>query len=58
MVFEEDVGTTLARACGLHSDAVHLAHATQIVLHHMFCEAKPFNEFPEGCQEESVLHFC
>ena len=30
------------------------AHATQIGRHQMFREAKPFNGFPERCQEESV----
>ena len=57
MAFEEDVGAALAKACELDSDsdAVHLAHAAQIVDHHMFGEAKPFTGFPVGCQEESVL---
>ena len=56
MAFEEDVGAALAKACELDSDsdAVHLAHAAQIVRRHMFGEAKPFTGFPEGCQGESV----
>ncbi|KAJ8393374.1 hypothetical protein AAFF_G00060960 [Aldrovandia affinis] len=56
MAFEEDLGAALAKACELDSDsdAVHLAHAAQIVRRHMFGEAKPFTGFPEGCQEESV----
>jgi len=56
MAFEEDVGAALAKACELdsHSDAVHLARAAQIVRRHMFGEAKPFTEFPEGCQAEYV----
>ena len=35
MVFEEDVGAALARACGLDSDAVHLARAVQILRRHV-----------------------
>ena len=56
MVFEEDVGTAFATACGLDCDsnAVHLARAAQIVQCQMFREAKTFNGFPERCQEESV----
>ena len=54
MVFDEDVGAALARACGLDSDAVHLARAAQIVRHHMIWESKPFNGFREGCQKESI----
>lgn len=56
MVFAEDVGSALTKACELDSDsdAVHLARAAQIVRRHMFGEAKPFNGFPDGCQEESV----
>ncbi|KAI0238884.1 hypothetical protein LSAT2_010353, partial [Lamellibrachia satsuma] len=53
---EEDVGAALAKACKLDSDndAVHVPRATQIVLRHMFGEAKHFNGFPERCQEEYV----
>ena len=53
---EDDVGTSIVKACELDSDkdAIHLARTAQIVRHHMFKEAKPFNGFPERCQEESV----
>ena len=56
MVFEEDVVASLDTACGqdCNSEAVHLSLAAQIVWHQMFREAKPFNGFPERCQEESV----
>ena len=56
IAFEDDVGTSLAKACELDSDkgALHLACAAQIVRRHMFGEAKPFNGFPERCHEESV----
>ena len=49
MAFEEDVGTSLAKACEQDSnkDAVHIAHAAQIVRHHIFSEVKPSNGFPE-----------
>ena len=33
---------------------MHIASAAQFVCHHIFGEAKPFNGFPERCQEESV----
>ena len=38
MVFEEDIGATLATACGLDcdNDAVHLVRAAQIVRHQMW----------------------
>ncbi|KAG7177478.1 hypothetical protein Hamer_G026069 [Homarus americanus] len=56
MIFEEDVGAAITKACELDSDsdAVHLARAAQIVRRHMFGEAKPFNGFHQECQEESV----
>uniref|UniRef100_UPI00358E1F74 uncharacterized protein n=1 Tax=Myxine glutinosa TaxID=7769 RepID=UPI00358E1F74 len=56
LVFEEDVGAALIKACELDSDndVVQLARAAQTVRRHMFEEAEPFNGFPEGCQEESV----
>ncbi|KAG7161157.1 hypothetical protein Hamer_G024212, partial [Homarus americanus] len=56
MIFEEDVGAAITKNCELDSDsdAVHLACAAQIVRCHMFGEAKPFNGFPQRCQEESV----
>ena len=56
MAFEDDIGTALAKACELdnNKDAMHIAHAAQIVRRHIFGEAKPFNGFPEECQEDSV----
>jgi len=38
MALEEDVGTSVAKACELDSDkdAIHLARAAQIVRQHMF----------------------
>ena len=56
LVFEEDVGDALTKACELGSDndVVHLARAAQTVRRHMFEEGEPFNGFPEGCQEDSV----
>ena len=56
MTFEEDIRAALIKACELDSenDAVHLAGAAQIMRHHKFREAKPFNGFPERCQEEYV----
>ena len=56
LVFEEDVGAALTKACELDSDngVVHLTRAAQTVRRHMFEEGEPFNGFPEGCQEYSV----
>ena len=56
LVFEEDVGAALTKACALDSDndMVHLARAAQTVRRHMFEGGEPFNGFPEGCQEDSV----
>ena len=56
MVFEEYVVAALDTACGLdcNSDVVYLVRAAQSVWHQMFREAKPFNGFPERCQEDSV----
>ena len=56
MVFEEDIGNALAKACELDNDndAVHLAHAAQIVRRNIFGEAKSFTGFPSGCQKSSV----
>ena len=56
LVFEEDVGDALTKACELDSDkyVVHLARAAQTVRRHMFEEGEPFNGFPEGCQEDVV----
>ena len=56
LVFEEDVGAALTKACELDSDndVVHLARAAQTVRRHMFEEGEPFNGFPEGYQEDYV----
>ena len=56
MAFEKDVGAALAKAYGQETDkaAVHIARAAQIVRRQIFGEAKPFNGFPERCQEDSV----
>ena len=56
MAFEDDIGTGLAKACEQdnNEDAMHIARAAQIVRRHIFGEAKPFNGFPEKCQEDSV----
>ena len=56
LVFEEDVGAALNKACELDSDndVVHLVRAAQTVRRHMFEEGEPFNGIPEGCQEYSV----
>ena len=57
LVFDEDIGAALGKACeqDSDSDAVQLARAAQIVRRHMFEEPKPFNgSFEEMCQEKSV----
>ncbi len=58
LVFDEDIGAALGKACeqDSDSDAVHLARAAQIVRRHMFeADPKPFNgSFEEMCQEKSV----
>ncbi len=57
LVFDEDIGAALGKACeqDSDSDAVHLARAAQIVRRHMFEDPKPFNgSFEEMCQEKSV----
>ena len=56
LVFEEDVGAALTKACELDSDndVVHIVRAAQTVRRQMFEEGEPFNIFPEGCQEYSV----
>ena len=56
MAFEKDVGAALAKAYEQETDkaAVHIARAAQIVRRQIFGEAKPFNGFPERCQEDSV----
>jgi len=38
----------------IQTDAVHLAHAAQIVRCHIIEDDKVFNEFPPGCQQDSV----
>ena len=56
LAFEEDIGPALTKACEFDSDsdAIHLAHAANIVRNQMFGKAKPFFGFPVGCQNESV----
>ena len=56
MTFEDDIGSALAKACEQdnNEDAMHIARAAHIVHRHTFGEAKPFNGFPEHCQEDSV----
>ena len=58
LVFDEDIGAALDRACEQDndSDAVHLARAAKIVRRQIF-ESKPFTgSFGEDCQERSVPH--
>ena len=52
LVFEEDVGAALTKACELDSDnyVVHLVRAAQTVRRQMFEEGEPFNGFHEGCK--------
>ena len=56
LVFQEDVGAALTKACELESDndVVDLARAAQTVRRNMFEESEPFNGFPEGYQEYDV----
>ena len=56
LVFEEDVGAALTKACELDSDndVVHLVRPALTVRRQMFEEGEPFNGFPEGCQGYSV----
>ena len=56
LAFNEDIGDALAKACELDSglDAIHLARAAQIVRRHIIGDAKVFNGFPAGCQQDSV----
>ena len=56
LVFQEDVGAALTKACEPDSDnnVVHLVRAAQTVRRQMFEEGEPFNGFPEGCQEYPV----
>ena len=59
MAFEEDVGAALAKACELDSDsdAVHLAHAAQIVRRHMFGEAIPSQDSLKDVKK-NLCHRC
>ena len=56
MAFEDDIGSALTKACEQDNNeyAMHIARAAHIVCRHIFGEAKPFNGFPEQCQEDSV----
>lgn len=56
LVFDEDLGAALTKACELdtESDALHLAHAAQIVRRYIFDEAKPFSELLAGSPTETV----
>ena len=55
LVFTDDLGDALAKACKLDTDvdAVHLAHAAQIVRRHIIRDST-FSGFPAGCQQDSV----
>ena len=58
LVFDEDIGAALGKACeqDSDSDAVHLTRAAQIVRQHIF-SSNPFTRsFEENCQEKSVPH--
>ena len=57
LAFNEDLGDALAKACELdrYLDGIHLARAAQIVRRHIFGDAKVFNGFHAGCQQDSVL---
>jgi hypothetical protein len=57
LMFREDIGCALAKACqqDSDSDAVHLARAAKIVRRHMFDKSKPLDgSFSPTCQEESM----
>ena len=57
LVFDEDVGAALRKACehDADSDAVHLARAAKIVRRDIFQMKMEFNgSFPTECQEQSV----
>ena len=58
LVFDEDVGYALGKACekDTDNDAVHLARAAQIVRRHMFDPNTFTGSFKESCQENSVPH--
>lgn len=59
LVFDEDIGAALGKACEQDndSDAVHLARAAQIVRRNIF-RSNHFTgpSFEENCQEKSVPH--
>lgn len=56
LVFDDDIGSALVKACEFDSDkdALQLARAANIVQREMFGEPKSFAGFPNGCQESSV----
>lgn len=56
LVFDDDIGSALVKACEFDSDtdALHLARAANIVRRKMFGESKSFAGFPNGCQESTV----
>ena len=55
LVFDEDTGAALGKACeqDSDSDAVHLARAAEIVHRNIFSSNRSFEE---NCQEKSVPH--
>ena len=58
LVFDEDIGAALGKACeqDSDSDAVHLARAAQIVRRNII-RSNPFTRsFEENFQEKSVPH--
>ena len=58
LVFDEDIGAALGKACeqDSNSDAVHLARTAQIVRRNIF-RSNPFTgSFEENCREKSVPH--
>ena len=59
LVYEEDVGAALTKACELDSDndVVHIARAEQTVRRHTVEEGEPFNGFPEGTKN-ILCHHC
>ena len=57
LVYKEDIGSALAKACqhDIDSDAVHLARAARIIRKDIFQSSQPFNgSFSDKCQQESV----
>jgi len=57
LVFEKDVGFSLAKACQLDSDtdSIHLARAAKAICKQMLEKAKPFQGFPMECQKHSFF---